>query len=71
MNQKLMVLLETEKDGQRFSFSVQQHSSFKSSLESLHEFQGMILEWQRIAEERAADAAELESQQKYPKDSAA
>lgn len=54
MDQRLMVLLEVEKSGHKFMFSVQQHSPFKLALEALHEIQGQILEWQRIAEERQA-----------------
>jgi len=49
-----MVTLELEKSGQRFVFAVPQHCPFKMALEAIHEFQGQILEWQRLAEERQA-----------------
>jgi hypothetical protein len=59
MDQRLMVLLELQKGDQKVSFSVQQHCPFKVALEALHEFQGQILEWQRLSEEKqAADAAQ-------------
>ena len=57
MDQRLMVTLETEKSGFKCVFSVGQNCPFKLALEALHEFQGQILEWQRISEERQAAAA--------------
>ena len=58
-----MVTLETEKSGFKFVFSVGQNCPFKLALESLHEFQGQILEWQRLAEERQAAADAGSAQQ--------
>lgn len=52
MDQRLMVTLDIDKDGHKFIFSVPQHAPFKLALESLHEFQGQILAWQKIAEEK-------------------
>lgn len=47
-----MVMLDIDKDGHKFIFSVPQHAPFKLALEALHEFQGQILAWQKIAEEK-------------------
>lgn len=54
MDQRLMVMLEVEKEGHKFMFHVQQHTPFKLALEAIHEMQGQILEWQKIAEDRQA-----------------
>jgi hypothetical protein len=64
MDQRLMVTLDIDKEGQKFIFSVPQHAPFKLALESLHEFQGQILAWQKIAEDRqnATEAATPDQQ---------
>jgi hypothetical protein len=65
MDQRLMVTLETEKSGYRLAFHIGQNCPFKLALESLHEFQGQILEWQRVAEERQA-ALDAENEKNRP-----
>lgn len=51
-----MVMMETEKAGNKFVFSLPHGAPYQLAFDALLEIQAQLTEWQRIQEQQAADA---------------